>query len=194
MRIMEIKGYRVEIVRKLAPLCKAYRRKNNAIYHATFDIVEIRCVICKRSKVARLSDLKKGTSIMHHGCRNRTFNKLRNCNANIEQAKKAISLLVLNKLRITKSRTNKATSIVTITSDELYNTMFNNCAYCGSLPNLSYNSYKIKYHGLDRVDNNKGYETGNIVAYCFICNRAKATLPKQDFIAWIKRAYEHQNS
>lgn len=47
------------------------------------------------------------------------------------------------------------------------------CYYCG---------YKIKTIGLDRVDNSKGYELGNIVACCALCNQAKSDMPQDQFI------------
>ena len=46
------------------------------------------------------------------------------------------------------------------------------CYYCGT---------EIKTIGLDRVDNNKGYVIGNIVACCTNCNLAKSTLTKEEF-------------
>ena len=46
------------------------------------------------------------------------------------------------------------------------------CYYCGT---------EIKNIGLDRVDNNKGYVIGNVMACCSICNFAKSNLTKEEF-------------
>jgi hypothetical protein len=47
------------------------------------------------------------------------------------------------------------------------------CYYCGDI---------IDNIGIDRVDNAKGYEVGNIISCCQICNYAKRTQTKDDFI------------
>ena len=53
---------------------------------------------------------------------------------------------------------------------EIYNDF---CGYCGS---------KVKNAaGIDRIDNNKGYEKGNIISSCKWCNYAKGT--------WSPRAF-----
>lgn len=36
--------------------------------------------------------------------------------------------------------------------------------------------------GIDRVDNDKGYEIDNLVPCCYLCNRMKMDLPQIDFI------------
>lgn len=68
-----------------------------------------------------------------------------------------------------------------------------NCYYCGSSP---YNCRSVKnyfgdfvYNGVDRVDNNRGYEEDNCVPCCKKCNRAKDVMTKNEFIEWIKNLY-----
>jgi hypothetical protein len=51
------------------------------------------------------------------------------------------------------------------------------CVYCGGKNSGSHN-------GLDRVNNYKGYVTGNIVSCCSICNRAKHKMPLTEFLSW----------
>lgn len=48
------------------------------------------------------------------------------------------------------------------------------CHYCG---------YRIRTVGIDRVDNSRGYVRGNVVSACFLCNRAKSSLTKAQFVA-----------
>ncbi len=48
------------------------------------------------------------------------------------------------------------------------------CTYCGS---------KILTIGLDRIDNTKGYEIGNVAPCCTSCNMWKRTLTVEDFVA-----------
>lgn len=47
------------------------------------------------------------------------------------------------------------------------------CYYCKS---------SIETIGLDRIDNDKGYELDNIIPCCKICNRMKHTMDQIDFI------------
>lgn len=80
-----------------------------------------------------------------------------------------------------------------------------NCNYCGNPPyqKVSSNckSYtkegKIHstyiYNGLDRIDNNKGYEFGNVVACCGICNRAKDIMSLDEFKDWINKVHKRFN-
>lgn len=73
-----------------------------------------------------------------------------------------------------------------------------NCAYCGTEPKQickascsTRQTSQIVYNGIDRVDNSRGYETGNVVSCCKVCNRAKDTMTKEDFLSWAKRVAEH---
>lgn len=72
------------------------------------------------------------------------------------------------------------------------------CYYCGALPmnmfarkrcGIDQVSY---YNGIDRIDNNKGYVESNCVSCCPICNYAKSTLLKDQFLEWVKKIYTHQ--
>ena len=69
------------------------------------------------------------------------------------------------------------------------------CNYCGSEPvALAYMpdcNGSILYNGIDRVDNTKGYIEGNMVTCCWICNRAKGTMPLLEFEKWIKDITEY---
>lgn len=75
-----------------------------------------------------------------------------------------------------------------------------NCHYCNDLPNnKKYAYHRTRYskgietdefilaHGIDRIDNNKGYIKGNVVCCCKICNSMKSKLSYNDFILQIKK-------
>lgn len=65
------------------------------------------------------------------------------------------------------------------------------CAYCGAPPsNRRQDGYK--YTGVDRVDNEIGYEGGNTVAACRRCNSAKRDMPLADFLTWAGRLQAFQ--
>jgi 5-methylcytosine-specific restriction endonuclease McrA len=55
---------------------------------------------------------------------------------------------------------------LTITREEAYAIFKMPCAYCGTT---------IDHRGIDRIDNNKGYEPGNVAPSCWTCNRIKGS-------------------
>lgn len=74
-----------------------------------------------------------------------------------------------------------------LTVDEFQNLVSQPCAYCGALPALK--TRKMSFggfacHGIDRVDNAKGYLKDNCVPCCAWCNRAKKELSVADFLLW----------
>lgn len=72
------------------------------------------------------------------------------------------------------------------------------CAYCGQSPQTIHkargkvsNAVPYIYNGIDRVDNLRGYIVGNCVPCCPVCNRAKTTMGKEEFLSWAKRVVEY---
>jgi 5-methylcytosine-specific restriction endonuclease McrA len=67
------------------------------------------------------------------------------------------------------------------------------CYYCGEKPIqlCAVNSSTFVYNGLDRVDNNKGYEIDNVRTCCKKCNRSKWKRNEKDFVSWVDRCYNH---
>jgi hypothetical protein len=59
------------------------------------------------------------------------------------------------------------------------------CAYCGVTPTE-------KAGGIDRRDNERGYEPENVVACCSGCNYAKRNKTAVDFLGWVKRIARYQ--
>lgn len=69
-----------------------------------------------------------------------------------------------------------------------------NCFYCGMPPLQKYVHVKAKshpymYNGIDRVENNVGYQYDNCVPCCKLCNRAKGTMTQKDFLSMIESIY-----
>jgi hypothetical protein len=64
-----------------------------------------------------------------------------------------------------------------------------NCSYCGVSPMQVFKGEfpNYLYNGIDRVNSNIGYTPDNSVTCCFVCNRAKSTMPLGNFLAWINR-------
>lgn len=78
------------------------------------------------------------------------------------------------------------------------------CSYCGSAPR---NETKVRSfshgdqtgarivltNGIDRSDNDLGYNDMNCVTACKRCNIAKSTMSKNEFLSWIDRVHKHQH-
>lgn len=58
------------------------------------------------------------------------------------------------------------------------------CSYCGRA---------ISTIGIDRIDNSKGYISGNIIPCCSACNQAKSTLTHTEFLAICKKIAAHNS-
>jgi hypothetical protein len=67
-----------------------------------------------------------------------------------------------------------------ITMEEYVSFQNCKCQYCGD---------NMKVIGLDRVDNNIGYVSGNVVPCCSICNKMKNNMNINDFYKHIERIY-----
>lgn len=95
-------------------------------------------------------------------------------------------------------RAKKKNIALTIAYDEFRKLITQNCYYCGAEPSgyyeKKYRSRKdgrahqtIRYNGLDRVDNSKGYELDNVVPCCKHCNTMKGALSVEEFRSWVMR-------
>jgi hypothetical protein len=65
--------------------------------------------------------------------------------------------------------------------DSIEKLIFSNCFYCGTEPNNSqfynYRDERIRYGGIDRVNNSLGYIENNVVPCCKTCNSRKHDIP-----------------
>ncbi len=77
-----------------------------------------------------------------------------------------------------------------------------NCIYCGTEPLATLTTRNTKdiklrayttyrYNGIDRIDNNRGYEKDNIVPCCKWCNITKRERTMEEFKDHIIRMYNH---
>lgn len=82
-----------------------------------------------------------------------------------------------------------------INDDDIYKFTNQNCNYCGAKPGIiSRVGYMMYiYNGMDRVDNNKGYEVDNIVPCCSNCNYMKRAMEKSQFLNQIIKIYNNLN-
>jgi len=61
---------------------------------------------------------------------------------------------------------------------EFYQLVTSDCGYCGSGPSntLKYQGLKFKYNGLDRINNEVGYQLGNVIPSCSFCNSLRGPM------------------
>ncbi len=67
--------------------------------------------------------------------------------------------------------------------------ILSDCYYCGK-PSQE----EVKLHGLDRVENDRGYHLDNVVPCCYECNIAKHANTQEGFIDMCKRVAERHTT
>ena len=78
-----------------------------------------------------------------------------------------------------------------ISFNEFKNIVEKECFYCG-IQKSKYSTKTVNYieiNGIDRLDNNLGYELHNCVPCCSMCNKMKQTFNKEDFLNQIFKIY-----
>lgn len=82
-----------------------------------------------------------------------------------------------------------------LTKEEIKALSSQPCYYCGIEPSQVVKGSRLNgnyvYNGLDRLDNNKGYISSNVVASCKHCNYSKRARSIDEFKSWIQRIYKH---
>lgn len=82
-----------------------------------------------------------------------------------------------------------------ISLSEFRSVIVQSCHYCGAEPSsvrIQKGYYgEFTFSGIDRHDNEKGYELSNCVPCCTTCNVAKATMTHAEFLSWVSRVYNH---
>jgi len=77
-----------------------------------------------------------------------------------------------------------------ISNDEAYHLFESPCHYCGVVgANCKTKSKRTPYYynGIDRMDNEVGYTSGNVVPCCGLCNISKRNMPYAKFIAYLNQ-------
>jgi transposase len=77
--------------------------------------------------------------------------------------------------------------------DRFKTLILTNCHYCGKPPSSHYKNkcYDLTYNGIDRIDNNVGYEEDNTVTCCWFCNKMKGTFTHEEFVRQNIEIYKH---
>ena len=82
-----------------------------------------------------------------------------------------------------------------LTKKEILELSEQNCYYCGKKPNNFYTVHEdtFYYSGLDRINNNIGYISTNVVPCCKQCNQAKSNLTQKQFEDHVLKIAKHLN-
>lgn len=145
---------------------------------------------CKCGKIKeRTSAALKWHRIKSCGCLDSNKKKVSIIGLKGECKNTAIRAVYRNYLR----NASKASREFSLTFDDFIAITSRHCAYCGLPPSNStrVRSHLFVYSGIDRVDNDKGYELSNVVPCCSQCNRAKHSQSKEQFHSYIGRLIEH---
>jgi len=106
---------------------------------------------------------------------------------NTEKSKKSALLILYNQY---KKGSIKRGYKFELTLNDFNKIIKENCFYCGIEPKQNYHKkgmrYGIIYNGIDRQDNNIGYDLDNCVPCCKFCNLAKSRFSLDEFIEWIE--------
>jgi hypothetical protein len=85
-----------------------------------------------------------------------------------------------------------------LTKKHLESLIEQDCSYCGLAPSNTVTLRRVTvadavfhYNGIDRLDNDSGYVSGNVVPCCRECNFAKGSRNAVEFKDWIARIVYH---
>jgi len=134
------------------------------------------CSICKRTQKAEEHHSKKLAE--KDGYRN----DCKACKAKINQTPRI-------KHSALKADSKKRGYEWTLKEQDTSGLLLSDCYYCGKPSQEG-----IKIHGLDRVENDRGYHLDNVVPCCYDCNIAKATQTQEDFIEMCKRVADRHTT
>jgi hypothetical protein len=94
-----------------------------------------------------------------------------------------------------KSQVRERNLTTVLTLDDYKSLVTAPCYYCGEMPSsdphVKHMSLETKKNGIDRLNNDVGYEPGNCVSSCKWCNWDKSDQSYEQFVERTRRRYEH---
>jgi hypothetical protein len=95
-------------------------------------------------------------------------------------------------------RSAKNRSLTWNLDDTLFRTLIvSACFYCGAAPCgicRDRAGSLVKYNGIDRQNNNLGYDPGNVVSCCATCNYMKSAWTEEEFLNHVKKITSWQKN
>jgi hypothetical protein len=99
--------------------------------------------------------------------------------------------LVANKMEAYKARSKEKGRSFELTFQEFKEMVLQPCSYCGASAATSttyeFNGAKGTMNGIDRINNDKGYELANCVPCCTYCNFTKREMSLDIWLRWVRR-------
>ena len=95
-----------------------------------------------------------------------------------------------------KHSAKKSNRTFELTFEDFCNIVDLPCAYCGESKTQKFigrgfPNRIVRYNGIDRFDNRKGYTRGNCMPCCIVCNRMKLTMPYHKFFTQINKIHNN---
>jgi hypothetical protein len=175
-----------------------------------------RLTVLKFSRYVDNPGVKTRTALWLCQCECGNMIEVRNCNLNSKATKSCGCMLVEHIKAVGQAKISDKSSFkhlyngykrealkmnreFKLNEDEFRKLTSSDCHYCGIGPSkeIKGNGKKIfkggsyKYNGVDRFDNNKGYEMNNCVPCCWKCNNAKNNMSISEFKEWINKIYNY---
>ena len=159
------------------------------------------CIVCKKefqpSKYVRVQKFCSKKCCEHSWVRNpkrktwaiiyrntpkqKEYQRLANSSDKHKASIKAYRQTFQGRFSVLKSMAKFRKISFSLTLEDCKNLWKQNCFYCKMIAMNTKMGYSI-----DRIDNDKGYVSNNVVPCCSICNRAKSNLSINEFLEWIK--------
>lgn len=151
------------------------------------------CPICRKDWKTRFCRVKSGNAKKCKSCSSKItgqkVGKLGLSTSNWGAKKRAVMLIKKNAIDRKKS--------FNLTLEYALNIITQNCHYCNDEPtqikNTTINFIPFYHNGIDRKNNDIGYEIGNCLPCCVKCNVAKSTMTYEDFKNLINKIYNNLN-
>lgn len=150
---------------------------------------------CGNEHLVRAKDLKRGM-IQSCGCLHKESSSINGKANKLKEGNSALNALYSSYLYNASKRELE----FTLTKEQFRELTSKNCSYCNVAPYKDAKtqhteiSSSYKWNGLDRSNPSKGYTLNNVVPCCEQCNYAKLDYTQEEFLNWIKRVYEYQNT
>lgn len=149
---------------------------------------------CGNEKIVRANDMRSGKTTSC-GCNMRESSKrnqkIMSASNKLPEGESSFNLLYAQYRESAKKRKLS----FSMTKEQLKQITQSNCYYCGAPPSARKEHRRGNgtyfYNGVDRKDNNIGYEADNLVPCCKMCNIAKHSWPYDMFVRWVKSIYEN---
>lgn len=163
-------------------------------------LVSVNCETCKSEYKIKRSSLSKKSTRSCQKCRALSASmkmKGRPAHNRLPDGEGSFNLLYSS---YKQSAKNRGISF-SLSVDEFKVLTKGNCHFCGSEPAtkapVSRKAIKATpyiYNGIDRIDNTKGYEAGNMVSCCGYCNKMKGPLQLDKFFSLVSNIYKRHLS